>query len=298
MSLALCKKGFQYVTEESLECEVISHLTRTDSSLKQELEKTVYSSKVLDCILWTVAEKYDAKIVLYNSITLTPVVVATNSNPTNVITFAFNYFDGGYAFHTVKEVGNPKSLKTFGDEEDEFDRDEESDNEVEKSSSKTDKLGRPHVSYPHTGPAVVYLRNNYFHANTCLEHINDLLPIVDEGVKKGKTCLTVIGDGGPDNNPNSCKNEMLYAKLWEKSGLDMLVVTCNAAGWSTMNPIEHLWSPLSSSLASVKLKCSFREDGVAPCNDTKLTPEEQISQNKKILNQGAQDISAYWSNKF
>ena len=169
---------------------------------------------------------------------------------------------------------------------------------VEKSSSKTDKLGRPHVSYPHTGPAVVYLRNNYFHANTCLEHINDLLPIVDEGVKKGKTCLTVIGDGGPDNNPNSCKNEMLYAKLWEKSGLDMLVVTCNAAGWSTMNPIEHLWSPLSSSLASVKLKCSFREDGVAPCNDTKLTPEEQISQNKKILNQGAQDISAYWSNKF
>ena len=41
-----------------------------------------------------------------------------------------------------------------------------------------------------------------------------------------------------------------------------------------MNPIEHLRSPLSSSLTSVTLNCSFREDGVPPCNDTSITKEE------------------------
>ena len=41
-----------------------------------------------------------------------------------------------------------------------------------------------------------------------------------------------------------------------------------------MNAIEHLRSPLSSSLTSVTLNCSFREDGVPPCNDTSITKEE------------------------
>ena len=52
-----------------------------------------------------------------------------------------------------------------------------------------------------------------------------------------------------------------------------------------MNPIENLWSPLSSSLTSVTLNCSFREDGVAPCNDTSMTKEEQAKQNKDILDE-------------
>ena len=79
---------------------------------------------------------------------------------------------------------------------------------------------------------------------------------------------------------------MLYIKLWKETGLDQLVVTCNAAGWSAMNPIKHLWSPLRSSLTSVTLNCSFREDGVPPCNDTSITKEEQTKQNKDILDEG------------
>ena len=116
---------------------------------------------------------------------------------------------------------------------------EEVESLLEEHSSVTDKLGRAHIPYPHTGPPIIYLRNNFFHSNTCLEHINDLLPICKESVNMGKTCFMVIGDGGPEYNQNSYKNEILYAKLWSKSGLDMLVVTCNAAGWSAMNPIEH-----------------------------------------------------------
>ena len=110
--------------------------------------------------------------------------------------------------------------------------------------------------------------------------------ICKESVQKGKTNFFLICDGGPDYHPKSYKNEMLYTKLWKEASLDQLVVTCNAAGWSAMNPIEHLWSPLSSSLTSVTLNCSFREDGVPPFNYTSITKEEQTKQNKYILDGG------------
>ena len=50
---------------------------------------------------------------------------------------------------------------------------------------------------------------------------------------------------------------------------------------------------LSSSLTSVKLKCSLRPGGMPPCKDTKLSPEEQTQQNKEILEQGEKDVAAY-----
>ena len=78
---------------------------------------------------------------------------------------------------------------------------------------------------------------------------------------------------------------MLCTKLWKEAILDQLIVTCNAVGWSAMNPIEHLRLPLSSSLTSVTLNCSFRQDGVDPCNDTSTTKEEQTKQNKDTLDE-------------
>ena len=47
-----------------------------------------------------------------------------------------------------------------------------------------DNLDRPSLHYPHTSPSIVYLQNNIFQANTCLDHINDLLGIYKEAVKK------------------------------------------------------------------------------------------------------------------
>ena len=51
------------------------------------------------------------------------------------------------------------------------------------------KSGREHIKYRRTGPSIIYLRNNFFHGSTCLEHVNDLFPISKESVKKGKTKL-------------------------------------------------------------------------------------------------------------
>ena len=109
---------------------------------------------------------------------------------------------------------------------------------------------------------------------------------VCESTKRGKTIFIVAVDNGPDYSPNSYKNSMLYAQLWKESGLDQLIITANASGWSAMNPIEHLWSPLSSSLTFVQRRGINKEDSTPPCMDTILRKEEQKTQNKEILEEG------------
>ena len=64
----------------------------------------------------------------------------------------------------------------------------------------------------------------------------------------------------------------------------MFTVTSYAAGWSALNPIEHLWSKCSSQLTSVQLDSSLRDDGMPPCKDTSLSDEERERQEKIYLN--------------
>lgn len=240
-------------------------------------ERELLSSETLDKALSYLGLKYQVKFVLYNGIEVKPKVIGQTLCPKHLIVKAA-YFDGSsWCFFHLSKVDDPEHLQTCGGIE---------IMEDTNLDTNQDKSGRDHVNYPHSGPSLVYLRNNFFHGNTCLEHINDLFPICRESVKKGKTIMTLLADGGPDYNPNGYKNELLYAELWKRSGLDQLSVMCNAAGWSAMNPIEHLWSPLSSSLTSVILDYSFRDDGVPPCNDTKIDADEKKRQNKKLLDQG------------
>ena len=208
---------------------------------------------------------------MYNGAKLPPVSVSFSSCPTYTVTFAIYYKESKWHINETEPISDEQFLQTFANVE-------SGNTLTDKDESITminDESRREHVKYPHTGPSIVYLRNNVFHGSICLEQVNDLFPN-----------FFVICDGGPDYHPKSYKNEMLYTKLWKEAGLDQLVVTCNAAGWSVMNPIEHLWSPLSSSLTSVTLNYSFREDGVPPCNDTSITKEEQTKQNKDILDEG------------
>ena len=81
--------------------------------------------------------------------------------------------------------------------------------------------------------------------------------------------MVLICDNGPNYNPNSVKNLLMYAHLFKEANLDMFTVTSNAAGWSALNPIEHLWSKCSSQL---------RDDGMPPCKDTSLSDEERERQ--------------------
>ena len=231
-------------------------------------------------ILNAVGSSYDVKFVLYNGVNLAPIVISHSSCPVHVVIFAVDFNDNTCKLCTVRPINEVGFLEIFQDEGNK----EEQENEQEVNiESEKDKHGQEHVPYPHTGPSIVCLRNNFFHDNTCLEHVNDLYPICCESRNRGKTIFIVIADNGPDYNASSNKNSMLYEQLWKESGLDLLIITANESGWSAMNPIEHLCSPLSSSLTSVQLRSSNKEDGTPPYIDRSLSKEKQESQNKEIL---------------
>ena len=163
-------------------------------------------------------------------------------------------------------------------------------------SRKIDELVREHVLYPHTGPSIVHLRNNVFHNNTCLEHVNDLFPIcIESKKKKGKSVFTLISCNCPDYNPNSMKNLLLYCKLFPVAYLDQFSIISYVAGWSALNPIEHLWVKCSTKLTSVQLDSSVREDGIPHFEDSSINEEARERQERLILEKGANDIAAYWS---
>ena len=238
----LLTKGFKNVTGTTLKEEVVNYMKANKRSYIDDVIQHSSAASTVDEVISAIANIYDVKFVLYNSVNMSPIILRQSFYPSYTIVIAVAFENSKCQFYKITQINDKDYLKTFGDEE------EDDDRIAEELSTKIDKYGREHVPYPHTGPAIVYLRNNFFHGNTCLEHINDLFPVCTQSVKKGKTNLIIISGGGPDYNPNSYKNIMLYAKLWKVSGLDQLIVTCNAAGWSAMNPIEHLWSQLSSSL--------------------------------------------------
>ena len=163
------------------------------------------------------------------------------------------------------------------------------------TSTIKDKLGRDHVKFPNTGPSVIYLRNNFFHDVTCLEHVNDLAPLCTEMRKIGKGNMIIIADNGPDYHPSSYKNLMLFGKLFKEANLDMPTVTTNPAGLSAHNPIEHLWSPCSNALTSVVLSSTTEGSDKPPYRNNSLSQEEKDLMNKKVLDNGALDIAACWS---
>ena len=93
------------------------------------------------------------------------------------------------------------------------------------------------------------------HASTAqqVKHTSDLTPILKAVVQEGRTVVTIIGDGGPDWSTSSLLNALFFMRMWRECDLDILCVTSFAARYSAYNLIEHLWSPMSKRLTSVRL---------------------------------------------
>ena len=159
----------------------------------------------------------------------------------------------------------------------------------------TDKLGRKHFKIPHTGPAAVFLRASKFHSSTIQSHMNDLKPMVHTAVLEGKTNLIAIVDGGPDWSTASLLNAFFYMRLWRDCDLDLLVVTSFAARYSAYNPIEHLWSPLSKILNSVRLKAIDGDDQQPPCRLPGLSLAQRNEKEARVLDKSISALcEGYW----
>lgn len=71
---------------------------------------------------------------------------------------------------------------------------------INKMSAQHDKVGRVHLKLPHTGPAVVNLRASAFYSSTVQSHMNDMWPILETSVEKGKTAAIIVADNSPDGS--------------------------------------------------------------------------------------------------
>ena len=250
-------KRFGMPTKEKLKKEVITFITTENRPYIQEVITKVLFSAVVQEILNAVGPSYDVKFVLYNGVYVAPIVISHSFCPVHVIVFAVKFNDNTCKLCTVTPITKADFLQIFQDEENKVEQENEQELDME---SEKDKDGGEHVPYLHTGPSIVYLRNNFFQDSTCLEHVNDLYPICCKSRKRGKTIFIVIAGSGPDYTTNSYKISMLYAQVWKESDLDILIITANASGWSAMNPVENPGSLLSSSLRSVQLRSSNKGD--------------------------------------
>ena len=150
----------------------------------EEIKEMNTSCMHCDClneVFNAIAQVFDVKLVIYNNVNIAPTVLGKNISFNIVITIGMICVVNSSKFFSVDHVTDPESLKTF----EELDQ-ENSNNSISQvlESSKMDKHGREHVLYPYTGPSLIYLRNNVFHNNTLLEHINDLYPICSESLNK------------------------------------------------------------------------------------------------------------------
>ena len=164
-----------------------------------------------------------------------------------------------------------------------------------ESPTIVDSLGRPHFKTPHTGPATIALRSSIFHSSTSESHTCDLKPVLEAVVQEGRTVITIIADGGPDWSTGSLLNSIHYLDLWKSLNLDLLCVTSFAARYSAYNPIEHLWSPMSKKLSSVRLSPVADGDRKAPYYMSGLSESTKKAKEAAVFDKAISEIAnVHW----
>lgn len=96
----------------------------------------------------------------------------------------------------------------------------------------------------------------------------------------------------------SLLNFVYYGKLWKEAEMDIFVVTGYAPKNSEFNPIEHLWSPLSSALSGVILP-----DELSPTeleqfqNENSTLPDDvkEDAQLRNLFDLRASDLAELWT---
>ena len=119
---------------------------------------------------------------MYNGVKLPPVSVSFSSCATYSVTFAIYYKESKWHTYEIEPISDEQLMQTFSDVESVNTLTDED----ESITMINDESGRKHVKYPHTGPSIVYLQNNFFHGSTCLEYVIDQFPICTESVQKEK----------------------------------------------------------------------------------------------------------------
>lgn len=151
----------------------------------------------------------------------------------------------------------------------------------------------PPCRLPTTSSVKVYLRGPMNKCNI-QAHVNDMLPLIVQRVSDGVKLLVIISDGGPDFNPNHVVNQVYLSTLFRKTGLEAMIVTTYCPGHSALNPIEHLWAPLTNAIVGVYLPDNLPGQVVPPCRQSGLTAQERANMEKIVFDNAMEKLSSYW----
>ena len=109
----------------------------------------------------------------------------------------------------------------------------------------------------------------------------------------------IIVDSVPDWNTASLWNAIFFMRLWKECNLDILCVCSYAARYSAYNPIEHLWSPISKHLNSVRFTENAEGDEKPLCSIPNITSEELQTKQFEVFNNAISELcNAYWKSSF
>ncbi|KAJ8017751.1 hypothetical protein HOLleu_44617 [Holothuria leucospilota] len=126
------------------------------------------------------------------------------------------------------------------------------------------------------------------------EHVADLVPIIKRKVEEGVKFVVFIADGGPDFNPNHLVNQLYWTRMFRVTGLLGMIVTTYCPGHSALNPIEHLWAPLTNCLAGVYLPDTLGNEKQPPSSQPNLTEEERRRKEDAVFDEAMDRLTNYW----
>ena len=154
-----------------------------------------------------------------------------------------------------------------------------------------DKLGRLDYHVPNTGPLYMVNRASRFHGSNSSAHVSDLASLLPVIRRRGRSILSCIVDGGPDQSPKHLVNVLSYGRLWRDGNLYALFVTTHAPGYSAYNKVEHAWSFLSRCLTSVTFPMHL--PGERPPAEQSLSEDETVRKESVVFDQALNQLDGY-----
>ena len=128
--------------------------------------------------------------------------------------------------------------------------------ETKKYTFKTvkDSHGREHVVTGRTGEAVIFLAPNSIKPSSIEAHCNDMMTVLEAyPEKKKKKALIMTADDGGDWGIRSEATFFHLGMMMRDAELDFVLLTKYAPGQSRLNPVEHMFAPVTRRLSSVIL---------------------------------------------
>ena len=138
----LLTKGFKNVTGTTLK-EVVNYMKANKRPYIDNVIQHSSAASAADEVINAIANIYDVKFVLYNSVNMSPIILRQSFCPSYTIVIAVAFENSKCQFYKITQINDKDYLRI--EEEDE---EEDNDRIDEELSTKKDKYRQEHVPIP------------------------------------------------------------------------------------------------------------------------------------------------------